>query len=283
MPIQYQKRIAYQDLSAGDFELEAKSEEALIILNIMTREGGAEELLTVNLGERNVFSRYMDKNYAEYGGVPGLDTNYFFFDAWLRSKYPNVPTLKVLPGKKLILSSSLSGGEVYVEYITVTGGDIPRSDEPGAHFATVNLLHSNGRITEEIGIGLTESFFITSAQNPAGMSNFPYGTPAPADYKYDWLGFSLVLASTAGADVVIDGIKVWLDKTSILAKDLAFVDPDLFPFAPANTQDRLYLFNTPIEILEGQTLQTEVRATNIGAGLQNAIVLLTHLFIKRRL
>ena len=210
------------------------------------------------------------------------DTNFSLFK-YLREHFPQIPLWKVLQGKKLVVTGQATSDLCHVKYKVVTGALMPKATDDGAQHGKNYLFISDGTITVNIGADVTSIFDIDVANNPQGVTTFPWEKASPPRYKMHWLGFMIGEGSSSHADIDEIQVRIWQNEISVLGKDQIWISIKHFPFPLSGTQNRPFLWKEPIVIEEGIELRTEISAHNSNVGAQDVQIIANHLFLVERL
>lgn len=281
MPVEFIDRFKEVDLAVEDLELEARTNEGFII-----REVEAESSV-IGASARIIIQDTTMLNIAIHdtniGLIPLINRNVatLSFFKYMRKQYSDVPLLRVTEGEKFVITSGGIAGKARIRYVQVTGGEIPKPTDDGGSLAKNKLFVSTSHKNFSVGIGLTEIFEFDESKNPAGMFDFPFGEVAPANYVFELLGFALGFANK-GANITIDGMRLWHIDQSILARDEAFVNIESFPYLPNTKDNRLHLMSAKEIISAGDELKVEVRLANAGVGVETVDMYCTMIFLQKK-
>jgi len=281
MPEKYIYRVASQDLAVANLSLEAKVDEGFEIMDIGISGGAALSVATLIIGNEIMTGIPCSALLECLAPTPLLEPNPFSLLKDVIAKFPQVPLYKVSAGETLILSNGGVAGTGYIIYRLLTGAEIPAKNAAGASEGLSRLFLSHGSITHATAIGATEDFIVNVGLNPVGLTAFPFGELVPVNVEFDLLGFATNKGAASGANISYDGIRIWKAQESILRKDQAFLIPTLFPYPSNNIVKQLFLLPKPLTFIANEEMKVEVRATNAGAGIQNAVINFTAVFLMR--
>jgi len=281
MPEKYIYRVVTQDLAVANLSLEAKVDEGFEIMDVGITGGAALLVAVLIIGNEIMTGLPCSNNLECLVPVPRVDTNTHQLLADVVAKFPQVPKYKVSAGETVILSSGGAAGTGYLIYRLLTGADIPAKSAEGASEGLSRLFLSHGSITHATAIGATEDFIVSVGLNPVGLTAFPFGELVPVNVEFDLLGFATNLGAASGANVTYNGLRIWKAQESILRKDQAFLTPTLFPYPTNNIDKPLFTLPKPLTFIANEEMKVEARATNAGAGIQNAIINFTAVFLMR--
>jgi len=276
MPIKYIDRfIESVDLSA-DLELQAQSGEGFVIKDIFAESVVVGEYLTIIISDTVMFAcltesteigmlRFSDAKES----IRGLFTK-------IREKYPTVPLFRVSEGEKLVIKRLTNDTKCLVRYAHLVGADLPKSTEPGGTLSDNRLLISSGSQAITITADLTHYLTSLTSMNPSGIMDFPFGVKVPAGYRMELLGFCVNVHKLTGVGITIDGIRLWFRDESILKPAQAYLSNDLFKYISDDGQSVPFLFDSPILMVSGDELKTEVKVT--GTSADTGVVYISFIF-----
>jgi len=276
MPLKYIDRFIESATLASDLELEAKAGEGFIIKEIYAESAVEGEYTTVIISDTVMFSVLNDLakiGMARFPDAKEINKGLF---AKIREKYPEVPLFRVSEGEKLIIKRLTDNTHCLVRYTHLTGGDAPKSTDGGGSLSENRLLISNGYEDAVISADLTEYLTTFLSMNPSGIIDFPFGSKVPAGYKLELLGFCLDIGTTTGTAITITGIRLWHNDESILTPLQAYLTNDLFHYITTEGQLIPFFFDTPIEMVAGDELKTEVKV--LGTEADTATVYISFIF-----
>ena len=75
------------------------------------------------------------------------------------------------------------------------------------------------------------------------------------------LGFCVNVRKLTGTGITIDGLRLWFRDESILKPEQAYLSNDLFNYISDDGQAIPFLFDSPIVMVSGDELKTEVQIT----------------------
>jgi len=272
MPIKYIDRLIESDDLASDLELEAKTNEGFIIKEIYAESAVEGEFLTIIISDTVMFSMLTDLAKIGMSRFPDAKEGIKGIFSKIREKYPQVPLFRVAEGEKLLIKRLTDDTHCLVRYVHLTGGDAPKPTEAGGTLSDNRLLISNGIEVATITADLTEYLTTFLSMNPSGIMNFPFASKVPSGYKLELLGFCLDVGTTTGTAIIIEGIRLWIKDESILTPLQAYVSNDLFHYISTEGQLIPFFFDTPIELVAGDELKTEVKVLGTEADIATVYI-----------
>lgn len=265
MPIKYIDRFIESATLASDLELQAQSGEGFVIKEIYAESAVEGEFITMIISDTVMFSVLTDLTKIGMLRFPDAKEVIRGLFEKIRLKYPTVPLFRVSEGEKLVIKRLTDNTHLLVRYAHLTGADIPKSTEGGGTLSDNRLLISNGIEAFTVSAGLTDYLTTFVSMNPSGIIDFPFGVKVPSGYRLELLGFCLNIGTVTGIGTIIDGIRLWFRDESILAPLQAYLSNDLFNYLTTEGQFIPFLFDTPIEMVAGDELKTEVQITGTAA------------------
>ncbi|HEC40874.1 hypothetical protein LCGC14_0876520 [marine sediment metagenome] len=261
MPIKYIDRFIESATLSSDLELQAQSAEGFVIKEIYAESAVEGEFITMIISDTVMFSVLTD--LAKIGMTRFSDAKEVIRGLFekIRLKYPNIPLFRVSEGEKLVIKRLTDNTRCLIRYAHLTGAEIPKSTEGGGTLSDNRLLISNGIETFVVSSDLTDYLTTFISMNPSGIIDFPFGVKVPAGYRLELLGFCLDIGTVVGTGTIIDGIRLWFRDESILAPLQAYLSNDLFHYISTEGQLIPFLFDTPIEMVAGDELKTEIQIT----------------------
>jgi len=265
MPIKYIDRFIESATLSSDLELQAQSNEGFVIKEIYGESAVEGEFITMIISDTVMFSVLTD--LAKIGMVRFPDAKEIIAGLFtkIRNKYPNVPLFRVAEGEKLVIKRLTDNTHLLVRYAHLTGAEVPKSTEGGGTLSDNRLLISNGIEAFTVSSDLTDYLTTFVSMNPSGIIDFPFATKVPAGYRLELLGFCLDIGTITGTGTIIDGIRLWFRDESILIPLQAFLSNDLFHYITTEGQLIPFLFDSPIVMVAGDELKTEVQITGTEA------------------
>jgi hypothetical protein len=269
------------DLSAGDLTLEAKYGQGFEVIELGVNSGGAGQIIDVILGGEKMLSLPVTTTKEHLAPLFPLDINPNTLFKTIRNAYPDVPTLKVSQGETLTIQgiSGLAGtcGLIFRE---LSGDQIPAKTADGASEGKNRLFISHGKALESIAVG-SDVIEINSCLNPAGYSKFPFEQVAPVGTEFDLLGMSIRKGDGSGANITLNGFRVWKREESIIAPNEAFTSPLFFPYSDDTGLNFPTFFSKRITFVGNERLLVDAQVTNAGVGAENAEIFVTCIFLMR--
>lgn len=192
----------------------------------------------------------------------------------IRAKYPDVPLLKVSEGEKLVLTNGDVAGTARLHYVQVVGAEIPSPIDEGGSLGKIKLFLSHGKQNFSIAGSSTEIEELITSLNPAGMFEFPFGQDCPANYKMEILGFAIGFKNK-GANLTINGFRIWHMDQAILGRDEEFSKIESFPYMPNNKDWRLFFLSDKETVISGDTIKIEFQITNADAAAETVDMYMT--------
>jgi hypothetical protein len=273
-------RIAEQNLSAGDLELEAREGESLMIMARGISGGAAGDVVEEYIREELMLS------YQAHAGddevFPDQLTEDLHTDLlhWMREAGMSAPALKVPEGQDYVISNPAGNGTATVLYKEMSAGFVS-GNEPGAPETKTRTFISSGQTTQSLAAGTTGTFALSDSLNPAQLADWPYEEDVAHNYEYDLMAASIELDAGSGANTSLDGIKMTTEEVDFLARDSAFVDPLLAQYVgPALDVHPLIFLDAPT-FSPGDELDTTVQASNSGSGAEDAVINSSMIFHRR--
>jgi len=276
----YVYRVKSGNLATADLELEAKVGQAFEILELGIDGGAAGLVATLYIGGEVMTGLPAAAGAENVVPVPLIDLNFNTLMRMLQQKFPEVPTYKVCPGEKLVLTSGGKAGTGYLFYCRMMEDQLFTKDMPGASEGTPRLVISHGKAEWSVEAGATEDHDVDINLNPAGLTGFPYVERVPAGKNYDLLGFATRLGAGSGADISYEGIRMWKKEEAILSPDEAFVTPKLYPYNVDTAALPAFLLPEKLTFVPEEAFKMEVRAKNAGTAAQTAQIFLTTFWLE---
>lgn len=276
MPIEFIDRFKEVDLSVKDLELEAKTNEGFIIRNIEGQSSLDDNRLRVIIQDTTMLN--IPIQVSNIGLIPIKNRNVstrLLFEQ-IRDKYPDVPLLKVAEGEKLVLTNGGLTGQVRLHYVQVDGGDIPSPTDEGGSLGKIKLFLSSAKQNFSITGSSTEIKELITSVNPAGMFQFPFGQDCPANYRMEILGF-VIGFDNKGANLTIDGFRIWHRDQAILGKDEEFALIESFPYMISTKDYRICFLSDREIVISGDTIKTEFQITNADAAAETVDMYMTYI------
>lgn len=277
MPIEFIERFKEQDLSVADLELEASTDEGYIIKDIEGESSVVDALARVIIKDTTMLNFPMVATTIGIAPIINRNSHTKGLFERIREVFPDVPLLKVSEGEKFVITTLAATGTARIRYIELSGGDIPPVDSEGASLGKSKLFISHGKQNFSIAATATEIEELTTSLNPAGMFKFPFGAVCPANYSMELLGFAIGNLNK-GANLTINGFRIWHIDKAILAEDESFLKIESFPYLPNNKNNKLYLLPDKIVINAGNELKIEFSITNAAGAAETVDMYCTMLF-----
>jgi len=268
-------RVLEQNLATADLELQAQTGEGFEILDIGIK-GGADDLVAkVIIGEENILCIPADAGNENMAPVFLVDDNIFPLIPYLREKFPDVPTPKVCPGEKIVISSGGAAGKAYLRYVHLLGGQVPADTDPGASRGITRLQLFHQAATWTIPAGATQERTVDINKNPSGFAAWVYPGEVPDGVDYQLLGSCTSKGAGSGPNISYDGIRMWKGEKAFLQKDQAYTDPNLFPYNVDTVRRPPFLLPEALTFVPSEKLKIEVKATNTGTTDETAEIFVT--------
>ncbi len=261
MPIKYIDRFIESADLATDLELQAQAGEGFIIKDIFAESVVVGEYLTMIISDTVMFSCLTESTLVGMLRFSDAKESLRSLFTKIREKYPEVPLFRVSEGEKLVIKRLTDTTKCLVRYAHLTGAEMPKSNEPGGTLSDNRLLISSGSESFTISADLTDYLKTLVSMNPSGILDFPFAVKVPSGYRMELLGVCIGVNKLTGTGIVIDGLRLWFRDESILKPDQAYVSNDLFKFISDDGQAVPFMFDSPIVMVSGDELKTEVKIT----------------------
>lgn len=152
-----------------------------------------------------------------------IDSNAGIFN-YVRKKYPEFPTLKVLDGQKLTITSSGTFSALEVRYKSMDPADIKPEDH-GTNKSDVRPVISTFYNTQSISA--TGWYNIDGVYGSPSIGEYPFLERVPSDRMLEIYGFAVY--NPKNGNTKVDLVQLWKEETILFtpAKDGILVDPDV--------------------------------------------------------
>jgi len=263
------------DLSTGPLQFEARQNYAYEILEIGTSGLGTQDQLDVVIGTNKMAVLPMLENDIAvspriYGAI---STKPFYWQ--LRQQYGNfIPYMIIGEGETMSISTTNPVGRVQVLMREHMTDNLPKNSDKGGSLSGVKTYATRGMQIVTVGAGLTVDARLNTSLVPAGYTRFPFEQYVLPNETISILGLAIVLGSGSGANITLDGVRLWRLNQSILAPNEAFVPVDNFPPMSIAEDRRLTLFDQPVVYDINESGIFEIQVTNAGLAAQDAIILI---------
>jgi len=276
MPVKYIDRFIESATLASDLELEAKANEGFIIKDIFAESVVVGEYLTMIISDTVMFACLNESTLIGMLRFSDAKESLKSLFTKIREKYPNVPLFRVSEGEKLVIKRLTDDTKCLVRYAHLTGAELPKSTEPGGTLSDNRLLISSGSESFTVSSDLTDYLTNITSMNPSGIPDFPFKVKVPSGYRMELLGFCLGVNKLTGTGIVIDGLRLWFHDESILTVDQAYLSDDFFQYISDAGQAIPFLFDSPIVMVSGDELKTEIKIT--GTESDTGVVYISFIF-----
>ncbi len=276
MPIEFIDRFKEVDLSVSDLELEARTNEGFIIRNIEAESSVADNLLRVIIQDTTMLNIPIVAASIGLAPIKNRNTSTRLLFEQIREKFPDIPLLKVSEGEKLVLTNGGLAGTARLHYVQVVGGEIPSPNDEGGSLGKAKLFISHAKNNFSITGSSTEVNEMITSLNPAGMFNFPFAQDCPANYTMEILGFAIGVLNK-GANLTVNGVRLWHKDQAILGRDEEFVKIESFPYMINSKDFRIFFLSDKEIVLSGDTFKTEIQITNADASAETVDMYITFL------
>jgi len=273
-------QIKRQALATADLELEADADEGFEILEIGCDGGAVGSACTLSIGGVSMLGWPTAADKEEVAPTPQVTANTHSLLKTLQAKYPDVPTWKVAPGEKLVISSggATVNGNIY--YRQLSADQAPSKTDPGGSQGPRRLFISHGKAEWTVPAGQTKVQRVNINLNPTPLRGFPWVEDVPAEKVYKILGLCTRRGDGSGANITYDGIRMWHKDISILAPEEEFLSPSHFPYPISGSDRDYFLFPKFILCKANEEVKIEVKASNAGAADETAQIFVTLLILE---
>jgi len=273
-------RVIEQDLSSGDLELEARSDESIQVVARGVSGADTGTIIEEYIREELMFAFPADEGDENILLEDTVQTMHTDLSRYLDEHGFRAPNLAIPEGQTYTLASTTGSGTATLLYREQSPGSVNDS-QPGAPGTKTRSFASSGEVTETIASGETDTFEVEESVQPAQLDDFPFSQDCPPNREYDMQAMMIGLSTDSGANVTLDGVRLTSEGTDFLARDSQFVDPALMQYPTIDLATMPMTFPDVPTFSPGEDLDITVSATNSGSGAEDAIVHTTVLFYRR--
>jgi hypothetical protein len=265
-------RIEEQDLSSDDLLLEADSGESLMVKALGVSGANDNDTIQVAIDEETMLSFQFDSGGNSLFQTSHLEAQQTDVLGKLRQAGLDVPTLKVPEGDEFqLINSSSAAGSATVLYSEMGPNAVRMSDE-GAPGNKSRTFISTGSETITVGSDETLTESIDTSVNPGILRDWPYEEDVPPGTEYDLQAIGVLEGAGTEDGVEISGVRLQSEEREFIARDSAFVSPDLAPHPDADLTELPLVLPEQPTFAPGDELDIQVEVSDTDSTESDIVV-----------
>jgi hypothetical protein len=265
-------RVEEQDLSSDDLLLEADTGESLMIAALGVSGCNDNDTLQVAIDEETMLSFQFDNGGNTLFQESHLNSQQTDVLGKLREAGLDVPMLKAPEGSEVqIINSSSAAGSATVLYSQM-GPQGVRDNEEGAPGNKTRTFISTGSETITVDSGETLVETIDTSVNPGILRDWPYEEDVPPGTEYDLQAIGVLEGDGTESGVEISGVRLQSEEREFLARDSAFISPDLLPHPDNDLTELPLVFPEQPTFSPGDDLDIQVEVSDTNSSTSDIVV-----------